>query len=366
MIPTTLVQDYIDHGLKLTPIPPGSKAPRNPGWNQPGAELKSAADLPDGYGVGLLHAASFTCALDLDDLEQAIPMLKEHGIDLPALLDAPDAVQIVSGKHNRAKLLYSVPAFMGALQSKKISVKNDGVNVTVYELRSGTANGSSVQCCIEPTVHPETLQSYKWGGKGHWSRLPTIPSDLLSLWQSLISKDSERVIKVDGANPASWHEVEAALNTISPDCSRDEWRNVGMALNVLGHQSDHDDHAFELWNSWSKRSETKYPGEGEILEQWRSFKPDGGISIGTLFHIAQEYGWVRPEPDVTGMFAPVADQPPRFQLLTPADLARMPPVKWLVRGVLPAEGIGAVFGPSGAGKSFLVLDLLASVAIHVD
>lgn len=56
--------------------------------------------------------------------------------------------------------------------------------------------------------------------------------------------------------------------------------------------------------------------------------------------------------------------PQRFRLLTPADLASLPPVKWLVRGVLPTEGIGAVFGPSGSGKSFLVLDLLATVANH--
>jgi hypothetical protein len=51
----------------------------------------------------------------------------------------------------------------------------------------------------------------------------------------------------------------------------------------------------------------------------------------------------------------------RFRLLTPADLAALPAVRWRVRGVLPLEGIGAVFGPSGSGKSFLVLSLLASV-----
>jgi hypothetical protein len=54
--------------------------------------------------------------------------------------------------------------------------------------------------------------------------------------------------------------------------------------------------------------------------------------------------------------------PQRFQLLTPADLAKRPPARWRVRGVLPLEGIAATFGPSGSGKSFLVLDLLASVA----
>ena len=58
-----------------------------------------------------------------------------------------------------------------------------------------------------------------------------------------------------------------------------------------------------------------------------------------------------------------AKQPPqRFRLLTPSDLASLPPVQWRVRGVLPYEGIGAMFGPSGSGKSFLTLDLLATVA----
>jgi len=56
----------------------------------------------------------------------------------------------------------------------------------------------------------------------------------------------------------------------------------------------------------------------------------------------------------------------RFRLLTPADLAALPAVRWRVRGVLPLEGIAAVFGPSGSGKSFLVLSLLASVASGAD
>lgn len=54
--------------------------------------------------------------------------------------------------------------------------------------------------------------------------------------------------------------------------------------------------------------------------------------------------------------------PQRFQLLTPAELATLPPVRWLVRGVLPEEGIAAIYGPPGSGKSFLVLDALAHIA----
>ena len=54
--------------------------------------------------------------------------------------------------------------------------------------------------------------------------------------------------------------------------------------------------------------------------------------------------------------------PRRFRLLTAADLAGRPPLRWRVRGVLPEAGIGAIYGPSASGKSFLALDLLAAIA----
>jgi phage/plasmid primase-like uncharacterized protein len=57
---------------------------------------------------------------------------------------------------------------------------------------------------------------------------------------------------------------------------------------------------------------------------------------------------------------------PRFTLLTPADLAALPTMRELVRGVLPEAGLGALFGPSGSGKSFLILDLLGSVTTGAD
>lgn len=57
-----------------------------------------------------------------------------------------------------------------------------------------------------------------------------------------------------------------------------------------------------------------------------------------------------------------ASNEPRYKLLTAADIAALPPLKWLVRGVLPAEGLAALYGPSRSGKSFLALDLFAAVS----
>ncbi|MCZ8271733.1 MAG: bifunctional DNA primase/polymerase [Beijerinckiaceae bacterium] len=39
-----------------------------------------------------------------------------------------------------------------------------------------------------------------------------------------------------------------------------------------------------------------------------------------------------------------------------------PPVRWLIKGVLPAAGVGMIFGPPSAGKSTLVLDLAAHLS----
>lgn len=54
--------------------------------------------------------------------------------------------------------------------------------------------------------------------------------------------------------------------------------------------------------------------------------------------------------------------PMRFHVLSGADLCAAPPMRWMVRGVLPLEGLAALYGPSGSGKSFLVLDVAAAIA----
>ena len=54
--------------------------------------------------------------------------------------------------------------------------------------------------------------------------------------------------------------------------------------------------------------------------------------------------------------------PKQYRVLTAEDLAAMPPIRWRIRGVLPEQGLAAVYGPSGSGKSFLVLDMLGAIA----
>lgn len=51
-----------------------------------------------------------------------------------------------------------------------------------------------------------------------------------------------------------------------------------------------------------------------------------------------------------------------FRLMSTADVLQLPPIKWMVEGLLPAQTILAMFGPPAAWKSFLALDLACSIA----
>ena len=320
------VDAYIRHGWSLVPIPPGTKGPRTPGWNIKHNALKTQADLPAAYGIGLAHAYSGTMAFDIDNWDATIA----QGIDVQTLYDAPDAVVIHSGRPGHGKLLYQMP-FGLSLPSKKVII--DGV--TVYELRCATANGLTVQDVLPPSIHPDTRQPYHWAGRGHWTRLPTIPQSLLDIWQSLLTQDKERTITTDGSIDASWEEIRQAVEAIPADCSREEWVNVGMALHWAGTQTDQLDAALSLWNEWSAQSAAKYPGERGIITQWASFRNDKAtaVKLGTLFHIAKQHGWVRPMPDAAQLFSKVETPP-----MAPVDVMQglRPPPPEMDMGLWPS------------------------------
>ena len=298
------IDHYLRHGWKLIPIPFGSKGPMTKNWNQESQCLSSHADLPTGWGIGLAHAYSGTMALDIDAWDHAAVELAKHNINLQELYDAPDAVIIDSGKQGHGKLLYKMP-FGLALPSKKLISNENGNRFNYLDFRCSTSNGLTVQDVLPPSIHPETMQPYRWAGHGHWSRLPVIPDSLLSFWQSLIDEDTHKDI-TDTSITTSWSEIQSVLYHISPDCDRDQWIQIGMALHHAGYQDKALDTAFMLWDDWSSQSEDKYKGQKDLMRNWRSFRPNNGITIGTLFHIATEHGYERPRPTAEELFSAVS------------------------------------------------------------
>lgn len=310
-----VIQDYINHGWSLVPIPPGTKGPASPGWNTRVGAITDPSILPAGYGVGLGHAFSGTMAFDIDDWERT----RARGIDVDALYAAPDAVTILSGRPGHGKLLYRMP-FGLVLPTRKFTdeigrdANGKTQRVTAFELRCGTMDEArTVQDVLPPSIHPGTGQPYQWGGSGHWTRLPMVPQQLLDIWLEAL-KDA-RPVKVDGVD-SSWDEIKDALSHVNPDIPRDDWIEIGMALHWAGEQTFHPDQAFAIWDQWSSTG-AKYPGEREMLRQWRSFdtlRSGKCITLGTLFHLARQYGWTRPHLDAATLFGSVE------QVVRPEDV----------------------------------------------
>jgi hypothetical protein len=73
---------------------------------------------------------------------------------------------------------------------------------------------------------------------------------------------------------------------------------------------------------------------------------------------AAEYG----DTALSELLARTKTPPMRYRLMRADEVANAPPLQWLVRGVLPADGLAALFGASQSGKSFLAIDLSAAVA----
>ncbi|MDP1610089.1 MAG: AAA family ATPase [Sulfuritalea sp.] len=77
---------------------------------------------------------------------------------------------------------------------------------------------------------------------------------------------------------------------------------------------------------------------------------------------ANDYAAEYDDATLSDLLAHPKTPPMRYRLLRADEVVDAPPLHWLVRGVLPAAGLAALFGASGSGKSFLALDLCAAVA----
>jgi putative DNA primase/helicase len=77
---------------------------------------------------------------------------------------------------------------------------------------------------------------------------------------------------------------------------------------------------------------------------------------------ANDYAAAYGDMALSELLARAKTPPMRYRMMRADEVVNAPPLHWLVRGVLPANGLAALFGASGSGKSFLALDLCAAVA----
>lgn len=289
-------EEYLAAGLALTEVT--GKAPKKKDWNRPENAIRHADQIPIGIeGIGLCHAFSDppTCSIDIDDLAQASKWLAAYGIDINALLDAPDAVRIESGRPNKAKLIYRLSPESPPLPTKVIK---NGV-ASVLEFRCATQAGLSVQDVLPPTHHPLTGEPYRWAGRGSFNRLPIIPGGLINLWMTQLSQqkpfngvpgvtgvDLDNDTRAVAGYPETSENIEAvktALAVLPAGCAYPDWRDVIMALKSTLWLC-----AKDLAREWSRTAPPGRWDESEFEKLWASAKPFGGITIRTLLFKARQ------------------------------------------------------------------------------
>lgn len=274
--------DYAAHGWALVPIPQGKKGPTAKGWN-----TRERCVLPETWqgNVGLAHAYSGTCAIDIDDLEHASAFLKRHDIDLDELLKAADTVLISSGRPNRAKLLYRLT---DPLASKKIietvETSDGPLKQNIIDFRCATRGGATVQDVLPPSIHPDTGKPYEWvyGDElvGDWHCLPEIPAALLAVWQSLIDYKTPETVTA-GAEPTELisasrtapdspdlDELRKILEHEDANTDRDAWVRV---LAMIHWETRGSDEGLALACEWSASGAEKFVSDEDVGTRWRSF-----------------------------------------------------------------------------------------------
>lgn len=158
--------------------------------------------------------------------------------------------------------------------------------------------------------------------------------------------------------PEAISRVRAQLACIDAGCDYETWRNVVWSVLSTGWKCAED-----LVREWSCTSEDKYD-EKPLNVLVKDFDPSRGITLGTLDHYAREGGW-RPLAAVPrAQQAQQANEEPSkiHRLITAAQLKALPPLNWLIRGLLPTKGLASIYGPSGSGKTFLALDMACAIA----
>lgn len=101
--------------------------------------------------------------------------------------------------------------------------------------------------------------------------------------------------------------ISSALGYLSADCCREEWVQILMSIkSTLG------DDGYGLAEAWSAQSDQFKPQD--FLLTWRSISSEGGVTLGTLIHLARSNGWTEgtavkfnPAPKRT----PVTQSPPK-------------------------------------------------------
>jgi hypothetical protein len=395
--------EYLKHGLQLVELRPCDKKPVRSAWNTRKVCASTGQDAAfhkrvktNLASVGLALAFSGLVAIDVDDIEKARPWFAAHGVDLDALMKAPNAVRRESGRPNRTLLLYKSEP----MRTRK--APDAGI-----EFLCATSEGLTVQIAIPPSVNPNSLKPYEW--KGDWRHVPGLPDGLRKAWEGVGAADVDPERKATPPDEKGG-VVGAICKAYDP---REELPHSALPASMYAAMcetvglGDGDRHAY-LKAASGRMDGLKVLEDGAIQIFDATFPGDGAGSMNVfdfmrfslyasedskedlaqpvyerpsykkLLEVLQneprvrqhwqaEAGFedldakegARPEPPKTEV--PEA-KTSRFRLIPVDEFASGPEPEWIIDEIIPRSELMVVFGEPGCGKSFFVADLAASIA----
>lgn len=307
----------------------------------------------DDYGVCIQTRHLRAIDVDVEDTvaSQSIfdTILDFCGHDISAEFPPP-----VRMRSNSGKLLIPF-VYEGELFKRKFVCRLGGI---VELLATG-------QQFVAYGTHPSGVR-YEWQGVPE--QAPTLDEeDMEALWSLLVERfavpDTESrgrksgegggVHRPDIADPV-YQYLEAQGSVIDFDDKK------GHAHIVCPFEEEHSTHTLTSTTYMLAGSHGHDAGHFSCLHASCAGRTDGDF-LNECGYTAAGFEDESTLDDRLDILLPPAETS-KFKLLTDDELDALPPIQWLVRGVLPDSGIGAIFGPSGSGKSFLTLDLLAAIA----
>jgi hypothetical protein len=222
--------------------------------------------------VGILLEPSKLVVIDLDGRE-AIAEARQKGL--------PDTATVETGKglhlYYRRPDDYPVGRAIQRGTSKLIDVLSRGYAVAPPSAHRG---GHVYSWAVAPE-NLDKLPPPPW-----WTR-KLFPKKLPKWMQKHGTRTySKREFNPNSASPEI---VRTALLYIEPD-DYSAWLQVGFALQMWDDAGDGRGKGFEFWDDWSRKN-SKYPGSRAMRKKWASFRQQRGVGLGTLFSLAQKYGW---------------------------------------------------------------------------
>ena len=166
--------------------------------------------------------------------------------------------------------------------------------ITVLEFRCATRDGLTVQDVLPPSIHPDTGQPYRWGGKGDWWDIPEIPQTLLHVWQlELAARETGRARRkgrlslfggVDDT-PRQRARLAEMLSHINADCSYYLYRDMVWAILSLGW---HD--GASIAREWCLTAPHRFE-EDDFWNLANGYDALRTPTMGTIIHFARAGGW---------------------------------------------------------------------------